>query len=161
MNEGLNTGNIDADLLMFYPTVKFKRVHSDAKLPTKKHDSDSCWDLYSISNVVLSPMEIYAVDTGLQMELPPHMEATIRPRSGLALNKGITVVNSPGTIDSGYRGNIKVILINFSEHPQSIKKGERIAQMKIGLTYHIEFEEVEELNDTERGEGGFGSTGTH
>jgi dUTP pyrophosphatase len=138
--------------------VKFKKVHPSAKLPSKQHKFDACWDLYSVEEVDFLPMGIQAVDTGLQMEMPPYLEATIRPRSGLAI-EGITIVNSPGTIDSGYRGNIKVILINLSQWPRKIEKGSRIAQMQFGLTQSIKFEEVKELNDTERGEGGFGSTG--
>lgn len=138
--------------------VRFKKVHPDAKLPSKQHQFDACWDLCSIEEVDFLPMGIQVVDTGLQMEMPPYLEATVRPRSGLA-SEGITIVNSPGTIDSGYRGNIKVILINLSQWPRKIEKGSRIAQMQFGLTQSIKFEEVMELNESKRGTGGFGSTG--
>ena len=145
----------------FTEDVLFKKTHVDAKLPEKQHKFDACWDLYSVEELIMEPMEVHAFDTGLQMQLPRFLEATIRPRSGLALKKQITVLNAPGTIDSTYRGNIKVILINLSKTTQVIKKGERIAQMQFGLTQKVGFKEVEELDDTERGQGGFGSTGTH
>lgn len=136
--------------------VKFKKVHPDAKIPSKQHEHDACWDLYSVERVTLKSMEIRAIDTGLQMEMAPYLEATIRPRSGLAL-LGLTIIT--GTIDSGYRGNIKVIMINLSQERQDITVGGRIAQMQFGLTQHVDFMRTVELDDSERGTGGFGSTG--
>lgn len=110
-------------------------------------------------SVTLKPMERRLIPTGLYIELPAGYEAQIRPRSGLALKKGITVLNTPGTIDADYRGEIGVILINLSTEPFVIENGERICQMVIARYESAELIEVEELSETERGEGGFGHTG--
>lgn len=110
-------------------------------------------------DITLNPLERVLVPTGLYIELPVGFEAQIRPRSGLALKNGITVLNSPGTIDSDYRGEIGVILINLSNEEFIINDGERIAQMVISKHEHINLTEVNILCDTERGEGGFGHTG--
>ena len=110
-------------------------------------------------DVVLKPMERKLIPTGLFIELPDGYEAQIRPRSGLALKYGVTVLNTPGTIDADYRGEIGVVLINLSDQDFVVKHGERIAQMVINQYTKIEFEEVEVLTDTVRGEGGFGHTG--
>ena len=109
--------------------------------------------------ITLKPMERGLVKTGLFMELPAGYEAQVRPRSGLAIKKGITVLNSPGTIDADYRGEVKVILINLSENDFVIKNGDRIAQLVIAKCEQTEVIEVEILSDTERGSGGFGHTG--
>lgn len=109
--------------------------------------------------ITLGSLEKAMVPTGLHIELPDGYEAQVRPRSGLAAKHGITVLNSPGTIDADYRGEIKVILVNLSKEPFVINRGERIAQMVIARYEKIEWEQVEELSDSERGEGGFGSTG--
>lgn len=109
--------------------------------------------------MVLGAGERVLVPTGLFIELPPAYEAQIRPRSGLALKKGISVLNTPGTIDADYRGEVGIILINLSKEPFIIKDGERICQMIIARHETVEWEEVENLNDTERGSGGFGHTG--
>ncbi len=110
-------------------------------------------------SVTLNPMERRLIPTGLYIELPAGYEAQIRPRSGLALKKGITVLNTPGTIDADYRGEIGVILINLSTEPFVIENGERICQMVIARYESAELIEVTELSETERGEGGFGHTG--
>lgn len=110
--------------------------------------------------ITLGPLERTVVKTGLFLELPVGYEAQIRPRSGLAAKKGITVLNSPGTIDADYRGEVGVILVNLSNDPFTIENGERIAQMVISRHEHIFWKEVDELENTTRGEGGFGSTGT-
>jgi len=107
----------------------------------------------------LGPLERNLVPTGLHIELPLGYEAQVRPRSGLAIKKGLGLVNSPGTIDSDYRGEIKIILVNLSNEPQTVDPGERIAQMVIARYEQIQWEEVETLSETERGAGGFGSTG--
>ena len=107
----------------------------------------------------LNPLERVLVPTGLYMELPQGYQCEIRPRSGLALKKGITVLNTPGTIDADYRGEVGIILINLSNEPFVINNGERICQMVIMNYTKVEWVEVEELNDTERGAGGFGHTG--
>lgn len=109
----------------------------------------------------LQPLERILVPTGIFIELPHGYEAQIRPRSGLAVKKGLTLVNTPGTIDSDYRGEIKVIVINLSPHVQTIETGERIAQMVITRYEQIQWQEVTELTVSERGAGGFGSTGHH
>lgn len=109
--------------------------------------------------ITLKPLERTLVPTGLFMEIPKGYEAQIRPRSGLALKKGITCLNSPGTIDADYRGEIGVILANLSNESFTINKGERIAQMVIAKHETVEWEVVESLSESERGEGGFGSTG--
>ena len=110
-------------------------------------------------SVTLRPLERAMIPTGLFVELPEGCEMQIRPRSGLAAKHGITVLNSPGTIDADYRGEIKVILVNLSNEPFTIESGERIAQMIVARYEQIEWQAVEELGSTERGAGGFGSTG--
>lgn len=110
-------------------------------------------------DIVLNPMERTIVPTGLFMELPVGYEAQVRPRSGLAAKHGLTVLNSPGTIDADYRGEIGVILVNLSQTAFTIKNGERVAQMVIAKHERAEWEEVQQLSETSRGEGGFGSTG--
>ena len=109
--------------------------------------------------IVLNPMERKLVGTGLFMALPPGYEAQVRPRSGLALKHGITVLNSPGTMDADYRGELKVLLVNLSNEPFVVNEGERIAQLVIAKHEKAEFKLVEELDDTERGAGGYGHTG--
>lgn len=109
--------------------------------------------------ITLQPLQRAVIPTGLYIELPPGFEAQIRPRSGLAAKHGITVLNTPGTIDADYRGEIKVILINLSNEPYVINDGDRIAQMIIARYETIQLEEVTELTDTTRGKGGFGHTG--
>lgn len=109
--------------------------------------------------VVLQPLGRALIPTGLSIELPQGYEAQVRPRSGLALKRGLTMLNSPGTIDSDYRGEIGCIVINLSNEPQTIQPGERIAQMVIARYETVQWQEVEELGVTERGAGGFGSTG--
>lgn len=109
--------------------------------------------------IVIEPMERALIPTGLFMELPIGYEAQVRPRSGLALKKGITCLNSPGTVDADYRGEIGVILANLSKEPFTVENGERIAQMVIAKHERTEWVEVDELSTTERGAGGFGSTG--
>ena len=110
-------------------------------------------------NILLKPLERSIVKTGLSIELPVGYEAQVRPRSGLAAKNGITVLNSPGTIDADYRGEIGVILVNLSQEDFIIKNGERIAQLVIAKHEQAEWEEVDALSESERGKGGFGSTG--
>ncbi|MCD6366611.1 MAG: dUTP diphosphatase [Bacteroidales bacterium] len=113
------------------------------------------------SPIVLKSLERTLVPTGLFIELPSGFEAQIRPRSGLAFKHGLTVLNTPGTIDADYRGEIKVILVNLSNEPFEVKDGERVAQMVINKVEQILWQPVEVLTDTERGAGGFGHTGKH
>ena len=109
--------------------------------------------------IVLEPLQRALVPTGLYLEIPAGYEVQVRPRSGLAAKKGLTVLNSPGTIDADYRGEVKVILVNLSSEPFTVTKGERIAQLVLAKHETIEWEEVEELSESLRAEGGFGSTG--
>lgn len=111
------------------------------------------------SPVLIPSFERVLIPTGLFVALPPHTEAQIRPRSGLAYRQGITVLNSPGTIDADYRGEIKVLLVNLSKQEVEIKDGDRIAQMVVAPYHTLSWHQVDELDDTTRGEGGFGSTG--
>ena len=111
------------------------------------------------SPIELRPMERRLVPTGLFMALPPGYEAQVRPRSGLAIKHGITVLNTPGTIDADYRGEVGVLLVNLSQEPFVINDGERVAQMVIARHEQVQFEEVEVLDETERGAGGYGHTG--
>ena len=130
-------------------------------LPKYETSGSAGMDLHANipEQIVLKPMERSLVKTGLHIALPEGYEAQIRPRSGLAYKKGITVLNSPGTIDADYRGEIGVILVNLSEKNFIIEDGERIAQMVIATYEKAAWKEVEELSETKRGEGGFGSTG--
>lgn len=112
------------------------------------------------ADVVLQPLERCLLPTGICMALPAGFEAQVRPRSGLAAKHGITVLNTPGTIDADYRGEIKIILVNLSQEAFTIKRGERIAQMVIAKHEQVAWDVVAELDETERGAGGFGSTGT-
>jgi dUTP pyrophosphatase len=140
--------------------VKIKRIHADAKLPLQANTGDAGMDLYSIDNVLIPSGEAKLIRTGLQMELPQGTEAQIRPRSGLALKYSVTVLNSPGTIDEGYRGEIGVILMNHGKEPFIVEKSMRIAQMVIQFVPSIQVTEVNELSETVRGSSGFGSSGT-
>ncbi|MCI6429140.1 MAG: dUTP diphosphatase [Rikenellaceae bacterium] len=112
-----------------------------------------------VEPIVLQPLQRAVVPTGLKIALPEGTEAQVRPRSGLAAKHGVTVLNSPGTIDADYRGEVGVILVNLSDKAFTVNPGERIAQMVVARYERVEWEEVEQLDSTERGEGGFGSTG--
>lgn len=114
---------------------------------------------FVLEPVSLQPLERKLIPTGLFVEIPPHYEIQIRPRSGIALKQGITCLNTPGTIDSDYRGEIKVLLINLSDQIQVIQNNDRIAQLILAKTEKAHLQVVQQLNDTERGEGGFGHTG--
>jgi dUTP pyrophosphatase len=140
--------------------IRIKRLSSEAELPHYAHGplEDAGLDLRSIEAVTLPPNEARLVPTGLSIELPPGYEAQIRPRSGLAMKHSITIPNSPATIDPGYRGEIKVILLNLGKQDYTIEKGDRIAQMVIARYEAIEWEEGD-LADSARGVGGFGSSG--
>jgi dUTP pyrophosphatase len=140
--------------------IRIKRLREDALLPSYTHgpDEDAGMDLRSVEHVVLKPGVPYAVATGLSIELPPGYEAQVRPRSGLAAKHAITVPNSPGTIDPGYRGEVKVILLNLGRADYEIHPGDRIAQMVVARYEAVEWEEAE-LAESTRGQGGFGSSG--
>jgi len=139
--------------------VKVKKLVVDAKLPEYAHEGDAGADIFSTEDYTLAPYERVLVKTGIAIALPPMTEAQIRPRSGLALKNGITVLNAPGTVDAGYRGEIGVIIINHGTEVFVIEKGMKIAQMVIKPTHIVTMEEVEDLDETERSVNGFGSTG--
>lgn len=128
-------------------------------LPRYETEGAVCVDLRAAEEVLLLPGERALVSTGICVSIPKGYEAQIRPRSGLALKYGVSLANSPGTIDSDYRGEVKVILINFGGDPFSVNIGDRIAQMLVSPVVRIKWEEMDELDSTERGAGGFGSTG--
>jgi dUTP pyrophosphatase len=128
-------------------------------VPQRQHISDSGFDLKSREELLLRAGEIALVPTGLFLELPLYYEAQVRPRSGLAARSGITVLNSPGTVDAGYRGEVQAILINHSKEDFKINRGDRIAQMVIQKIPEVELVVIEDLSESDRGEGGFGSTG--
>ena len=140
-------------------TLRFKRLHPAADLPAYAHASDAGMDVKSCENVTVPRGGRALVHTGLAMELPPDYEAQVRPRSGLALKRGITVLNTPGTIDSGYRGEVGVILANLSDEDFEVHVGDRVAQIVVAPVTHAEIVEVDAVTASDRGAGGFGSTG--
>ena len=139
--------------------VAVKLLHPDAKAPKLANEGDVAFDLYSVEDLTLKAGEWHAVATGISLEIPQGYEGQVRPRSGLALKQGVTVLNAPGTIDSGYRGEVKSIMINHGKEPFKITKGLRIAQLAIRAVPKALFEAVETLEESDRGEDGFGSTG--
>jgi len=139
--------------------IDVMKTFSDAHLPTYARDGDAGADLYSLHAVNILPGEYKLVSTGIAMAIPQGYVGLIHPRSGLAAKHGITVLNAPGTIDAGYRGEIKVLLINHSNEVYFIARAERIAQLVIQKVENVFFEPVDELDATERGIGGFGSSG--
>jgi dUTP pyrophosphatase len=141
------------------PRIRIKKIRDCAVTPHYEHDGDAGMDLYAAEDCVLAPGERRLVPTGFQVEVPAGYEMQVRPKSGLALKRGITVLNTPGTVDAGYRGEVGVILFNSSDTDFEVKTGEKVAQAVIARVEAAEIEEVEELSETGRGEGGFGSTG--
>lgn len=138
--------------------VKIKKLVDDAKIPHYATHGDAGADLFATDDARLIPNVPRAIPTGVALEIPEGHVAYVNPRSGLAL-KGVTVLNAPGTIDSGYRGEVKAILINHGEYDYFIKKGDKIAQLVFHKFNEVFFEPVNELSDSERGSGGFGSSG--
>lgn len=139
--------------------VKLKKLHPEAKIPSYQSKGAAGFDFCSIEKKTIKAGEWELVKTGLAFEIAEGYELQVRPRSGLALKNGISVLNSPGTVDSDYRGEICVILINHSKVDFNIEVGDRIAQGVIAKVEQVGFMEVENLSDTQRGEGGFGSSG--
>lgn len=141
--------------------VLLKRLagNEDLPLPAYATDGAAGMDVVSAEDVSIAQGARHAVATGLSVAIPAGFEIQVRPRSGLALKHGITVANAPGTIDSDYRGELKVILINLGQEPFAIRRGDRIAQLVLAPVTRATWLEVAELDETERGEGGFGSTG--
>lgn len=140
-------------------TLAIRRIDPAALLPTYAHPGDSGMDVRSIETVTLRPGDRALVRTGLVFQLPPDAEAQVRPRSGLALRHGVTVLNAPGTIDAGYRGEVGVILVNLGAEPFTVEKGMKVAQVVVASVVRAEVVEVAETDTTERGADGFGSTG--
>lgn len=140
--------------------IKYIPLREGAHIPTKAHEDDAGFDLYASEDFTLKAHGFGCVPTALSVELPEGYEAQVRPRSGLAAKYGVTVLNAPGTIDAGYRGEVKVILINHGETDFQITAGMRIAQMVISPVLSARFVEAAALEESTRGEGGFGSTGT-
>lgn len=140
-------------------TLKVKKINKDAIVPNFAHKGDAGMDLYSTEEVIIPSGKTSLIKTGIAIQLPNMTEAQVRPRSGLALKHSITVLNTPGTIDEGYRGEVGVILINHGDKDFIVTKSMKIAQMVVKPIYDIDIVEVKELSDTDRGEGGFGSTG--
>ena len=139
--------------------LKIKKLIESAVIPQYEHLDDSGLDLIAIEELTIPPGASCLVRTGIAIALPPNTEAQVRPRSGLALKHQITVLNSPGTVDEGYRGEIGVILINHGKQTFQVTQGMKIAQMVIMPVIRVEIKEVEQLEETSRGMGGFGSTG--
>jgi len=155
---GCGVGFEDPDMFTL-PPVKFIKLDPDAVTPTRAKNGDIGYDVCAIKDIELYMMAPTMVQTGLSVELPPNTEIQVRPRSGLAYKNGIIVVNSPGTIDTEYRGPCNIIMMNTKTSVYSIKKGDKIAQFVVAPKLPYRFVEVDKLTDTERGENGFGSSG--
>jgi dUTP pyrophosphatase len=144
------------------PVVKIRRLRPST-LPLPRYQTDAAAGVDLLADIdreaALAPMERAAIPTGIALEIPPGFEGQVRPRSGRAINEGLTLINSPGTIDADYRGEVKVLLVNLGDEPIVIRPGERIAQLVISPVVRAEFVEVEVLDESARGAGGFGHTG--
>ena len=141
--------------------LRAKKLTPDAELPRYAHPGDAGLDLFANMAHTLGPGDSAIIKTGVSIQLPPGTEGQVRPRSGLAAKHQVTVLNSPGTIDEGYRGEVGVILINHGKGPFEVEKGMKIAQLVVKPVIRVDVEAVDDLTDTARGEGGFGSTGSH
>jgi dUTP pyrophosphatase len=139
--------------------LKVKRLDPQALIPRYETNGAAGLDLSALEEVTIAVGRWLRVRTGLSLEIPPGYEGQVRPRSGLAVRHGVTVLNAPGTIDSDYRGELQVALINFGSDPYRIEPGERIAQLVIAPVTRVEVVETDDLSQTDRGSGGFGSTG--
>ncbi|MBI5392426.1 dUTP diphosphatase [Candidatus Woesearchaeota archaeon] len=141
--------------------VKIVKVNKELPTPKYAHHGDAGMDIYAAENYMLQSGEFKLISAGIKLAIPYGYEVQVRPRSGLAAKHGISIVNTPGTIDCMYRGMVGVILINHGKNPFEVKRGERIAQLVFNKIAYASVEEVAELDETARGEGGFGSTGKH
>ena len=139
--------------------LRVRRVHPDAVLPAAHHPGDAGLDLATVDEVALPPGARAAVATGVAVAVPAGWVGLVHPRSGLARRSGVTVLNAPGTIDAGYRGELVVLLVNLGDEPVTLRPGERVAQLLLQQVALPEVVEVDELDETARGTGGFGSTG--
>lgn len=152
----------DALKILTTKTIKVNKVHPDAVIPKYSYLSDSGFDLHSVESIRIPPFGRALVPTGIKIEFDEGLEIQVRPKSGLAINEGLTVLNTPGTVDSGYNGEIKVIVFNTNNTPYTIKIGQKIAQgvlCPVVNGRYVNIEEVNELGEKDRGENGFGSTG--
>lgn len=139
--------------------LKIQRLDPDVAVPRYAHPGDAGLDLAAVEDRSIAPGERVAVGTGLAIAVPPGWVGLVHPRSGLALERGLTVVNAPGTIDAGYRGELKVLLVNLGDETVEISRGDRIAQLLLQRVGRAVLAESDDLGETERGDGGFGSTG--
>jgi dUTP pyrophosphatase len=154
--------NREAEIAMKTRTLQVELIHEDAKFPAYAYPSDSGFDLTSVEDIDIVAFGRALVPTGLKLSIPEEYEIQVRPKSGLALNYGLTVLNTPGTVDSGYNGEIKVIVFNSSNGPAKITKGMKIAQAVLCPVMNgrfVSLEPVEKVAEKERGDNGFGSTG--
>jgi len=154
--------NEDAIKTFKTKTLKVELMNSDAKFPEYAYPSDSGFDLFSTEEVILQPFGRALVPTGIKLSIPEEFEIQVRPKSGLAINQGLTVLNTPGTVDSGYNGEIKVIIFNTNNISVSIPKGTKIAQAVLSPVVngkYVNLVQVNKVNDGDRGDNGFGSTG--
>ena len=138
--------------------IKFQKLHPDAQIPSYAHIGDAGVDVYTVTEMTVAPQKRAAIPTGLAVDIPIGYEIQVRPKSGLALKHGITVLNSPGTVDAGYRGEIQVIMINLGDEAYTFTKGQKIAQLVLKPVIQANYVEGE-LGTSDRGVGGFGSTG--
>jgi dUTP pyrophosphatase len=152
----------ETEILLKSKTLGVELIHKDAKFPSYAYPSDSGFDLYSTIDYTLPPFGRALIPTGIKLSIPDECEIQVRPKSGLAMNQGITVLNTPGTVDSGYNGEIKVIVFNTNNHEVIITKGMKIAQAVlcpvINGTY-VNLTPIDKIEDKDRGDNGFGSTG--
>lgn len=139
--------------------IIFKKLNDEAIIPEYAHEGDSCMDVFSVIDHVLKPNEYFNIPTGLACSMDKNIEIQVRPKSGIASKNGVTVLNTPGTIDAGFRGEIGVLLINLSNKDFEIQKGMKIAQLAVCPVYRAKITESDTLDETERGQGGWGSTG--
>jgi dUTP pyrophosphatase len=154
--------NEEMMMAMKSKTVKVELLNNDAKFPEYAYPSDSGFDLYSTEELEIGPFGRALVSTGIKLSIPDEFEIQVRPKSGLAINQGLTVLNTPGTVDSGYNGEIKVIIFNTNNHIVTIPKGMKIAQAVLCPVVngkYVNLIEVDKVTDGERGDNGFGSTG--
>ena len=139
--------------------IKIKRLNENAILPEKQHDSDAGYDLHSIEEIILKPSKIYKVRTGIAIQIPNNYGGLVLPRSGLSSKYGISLINTPGLIDSGYRGELLIPLINHSSNEYTINKTERVAQLILIEIPEVKIEVTSDLDESDRNSKGFGSTG--
>ena len=154
--------DVDINRQLKTRTLQVKKLREDAHNPSYNYESDSGFDLHSVEEVTLPPFGRALVPTGLAFGIPPEYEVQIRPKSGLALKQGLTVLNTPGTVDAGYDGEIKVIVFNTNNQEVTITKGMKVAQAVLAPVvcgYYVNLEMVEQIEKKERGDNGFGSTG--